>query len=120
MSQAVSAAGERQDALERELHRLRDALASAGVLRVIVYGSFARGDVGPESDLDLLVVVPEDGLAYLQRLRRLYAVAGPALPCDILAYTEAELAALAEGSDLVATALREGRTIYARPLSPGV
>jgi len=120
MNTAVSAAAARQGVLARELARLAGVLAGAGALRVIVYGSFARGDVGPDSDLDLLVVVPEDGLGFLTRLGRLYALARPALPCDLLAYTEAELQALTEGSDLIATALREGRAVYPLPPSPGV
>lgn len=109
-----SGAAARREDLARELARWTAALAAAGVLRVLVYGSFARGDSGPESDLDLLVVVPEDGLALPQRLARLYALLVPPgrLHCDLLAYTERELAALAPVSDLVAAALREGRTVY--------
>lgn len=33
----------------------RDELASAGVRRLGVYGSVARGEAGPESDIDVLV-----------------------------------------------------------------
>ncbi len=116
----MGSAPARAAALADELVRVTAALASAGALRVIVYGSVARGDIGPESDLDLLVVVPDDGLAMPVRLARLYAAAAPRLPCDLLPYTERELAALAEVSDLVACALREGRTVYARRESSGV
>jgi len=117
---ALSVAATRQAALAHELDRLSDVLAAAGALRVIVYGSFARGEVGADSDLDLLVVVPEDGLGFVERLAHLYALAQPTLPCDLLAYTEGQLSALAEASDLVATALREGRAVYARSVPPGV
>jgi predicted nucleotidyltransferase len=105
----------RQEELAEECARIAADLSAAGVLRVIAYGSFARGTAGPSSDLDLLVIVPEDGLDFRRRLARLYALASPRLPCDILAYTEAELAALVPSSDLIATALREGRTVYCRP-----
>lgn len=120
MSGRGSAAAARRSALDRELERLTEVLAQAGALRVIVYGSYAKGEVGPESDLDLLVVVPEDGLGFVQRMGRLYALAQPLLPCDLLAYTEHELRALAGASDLIAAALREGRQVYGRPPSPGV
>ena len=36
----------------------RLATATDGA-RVIVFGSYARGEAGPESDLDLLVIEPE-------------------------------------------------------------
>ena len=111
---------ERAAALRQELLRVTAALAEAGALRVIVYGSVARGTITPESDLDLLVVVPEDGLPLPQRLARIYAAASPTLPCDILPYTERELAALGRVSEVVACALREGQTVYARPDSSGV
>ena len=117
---ASSVAAQRHTALAQELDRLVRVLAADGALRVIVYGSFARGDVGPASDLDLLVVVPPDGATFVERLGRLYAVTRPVLPCDMLAYTEDELAALAAGTELVAGALQEGRVVYARSPSPGV
>lgn len=98
-------------ALDAELRRLLPLLAEAGALRVILYGSCAHGKCGPASDLDLLVVVPEDGQPLLQRLGRLYARLEPAVPCDILAYTPAELDMLAS-SPVVAAALSEGLTVY--------
>jgi uncharacterized protein len=35
-------------------------LKKAGVLRSAIFGSFARGDAGPESDVDILIDFPED------------------------------------------------------------
>lgn len=118
--EASGPAEQRRRALEAECGRIAAVLAAAGVLRVILYGSLAAGTVSPASDLDLLVVVPEDGLSVPRRLGRLYALARPQLPCDILAYTAAELAALAPVSDLLADALRSGRTVYVRSESVGL
>jgi predicted nucleotidyltransferase len=39
----------------RRIEAHRDELASAGVRRLGVYGSVARGEAGPESDIDVLV-----------------------------------------------------------------
>lgn len=36
------------------------ALKRAGVLKSALFGSFARGEAGPESDVDLLVEFPDD------------------------------------------------------------
>ena len=46
---------------EAELRRIAEkvALASGAVL-VLVFGSVARGESGPESDLDLLLVLEDD------------------------------------------------------------
>jgi predicted nucleotidyltransferase len=35
-------------------------LKKAGVLRSSLFGSFARGEAGPESDVDILIEFPED------------------------------------------------------------
>ena len=35
-------------------------LKRAGVLRSALFGSFARGEAGPESDVDILVELPDD------------------------------------------------------------
>lgn len=105
-------------ALDAELRRLLPLLVEAGARRVILYGSCAVGTCQPSSDLDLLVVVPEDGLALGARLGRLYAHLAPAVPCDLLAYTASELEGLRD-SPLIAAALRSGRTLYPSEESAG-
>jgi hypothetical protein len=48
----------------------RDDLRSYGVQSISVFGSVARGDAGPESDVDLLVDVDDDvSLFGLSRLK---------------------------------------------------
>jgi predicted nucleotidyltransferase len=41
-------------------------------LQIYLFGSAARGDAGPDSDYDIMVVVPDDTPADLQRSRRGY------------------------------------------------
>jgi predicted nucleotidyltransferase len=83
--------------------------------RIIVFGSHARGDATEASDLDLLVVVPED-TDIKSATRDMYEVLDD-LPIakDIVVAT---LADLERFGNLVGTilqpALREGVTIYER------
>ena len=105
--------------LEAELRRLLPLLVEAGASRVVLYGSACRGEVRADSDLDLLVVMPPDAAPLPVRLARLYGGLAPRVPCDILAYTPAELRALAALPGPVAQALAEGRTVYQCPPSDG-
>ena len=45
--------------LESYIGRLKESLGTQ-LKRIVVYGSKARGDAGPESDLDVLVIVQND------------------------------------------------------------
>lgn len=48
------------DELRRRIEPERDALHAEGVQGVYVFGSVARGEAGPESDVDLLIDVGPD------------------------------------------------------------
>ncbi len=84
-------------------------------LRIILFGSQARGTAGSGSDVDLLVVLPEvaDKRKAAIEIRR--ALAGFPVCKDIIVTTPDEIA---RRGDLVGTilrpALREGRVLYER------
>jgi len=62
------------------------------IVQLAIYGSKARGDSHPESDLDVLLIVRNEADALRRPLRRLgydLAVAFNTVP-SILAYTQAE------------------------------
>jgi uncharacterized protein len=87
---------------------------------IILFGSRARGTAGPQSDVDLMVVVKE-GFGPLRsrrlELTRLWRALGSFLvPKDILLFSRDEVERW-RGSlnHVVARALREGKVIYERP-----
>jgi predicted nucleotidyltransferase len=75
--------------IEEARHRLADC-SDIHVLAVLPFGSRATGEGRPESDLDLLVVVPDDEATNetWQRLRQ--ALRGIKVPIDLLLYSATE------------------------------
>ena len=83
-------------------------------LRVILFGSFATGKVGPNSDIDVLVVMPE-GTHRRQTAQHLYRqIRGLGVPFDILVATPEDLEKHQNNIGLIyQTVLKEGKGIYA-------
>lgn len=82
--------------------------------QVILFGSHARGDAGPGSDLDFLVVEPsvEDPAEEAVRLRR--TLRGLGLFADVLVVSEREAEEWRDvHGSLIHSALAEGRQIEA-------
>lgn len=76
------------EALPVVIDRLRSTLQP---LAIYLHGSFARGCVGPDSDLDLVVVLRESSLSFYERAARAYrALANVGVPVDLQVYTKAE------------------------------
>ena len=81
--------------------------------RIIVFGSFARGDTHELSDLDL-IVVKETHERFFDRIGRVRDACRQ-LPVDVqpLVYTPAELDDMVgRGNAFLETALAEGRVVY--------
>lgn len=52
------------DLLERNREQILRVCAKHGALNVRVFGSFARGEAGPDSDVDLLIDVASEHSAW--------------------------------------------------------
>lgn len=81
--------------------------------KVILFGSQARGDAGPESDVDLLVVFTENVNRRERRVEILRLLRDAPFAKDVLVATTADVANPLIGSAL-ADAVREGVTVYER------
>jgi len=83
--------------------------------RIYLFGSKARGDYGPDSDFDLMVVVPDDALENRKRSRLAYErLWGTGTAADVLVWTHGRFESRAHlRASLSGTILREGRLLYA-------
>jgi len=83
--------------------------------RIYLFGSTARGDAGPDSDYDLLIVVSDDVPASRRSPDLGYAVAeGLPRSGDFLVWTRHRFdSRLHLKASLPSTVLREGKLLYA-------
>jgi predicted nucleotidyltransferase len=85
--------------------------------RVYLFGSHARGDAGPDSDLDFLVVVPHSAQSRYERAVQAYRVLSRTdHPTEIVVLTRAEWEKeIKAPSSLGSTVLREGIALHNGP-----
>ena len=101
-----------QTVLDEMVSRIREV---ASPERIVLFGSRARGEAGPESDYDILIVAPSAELPW-RRTPPLYrALAGLGVPKEIVWWTPEEIAEWrGVRSHFINTALREGKVLYER------
>jgi hypothetical protein len=83
--------------------------------RIYLFGSAARGDAGPDSDLDFCVVIPDDAPAGLLQDGGIYSLLrGMGYPKDIVPWRCGDFDARAAHvrASLPATVVREGKLLY--------
>jgi predicted nucleotidyltransferase len=91
-------------------------VAAAQPSRVILFGSYGRGDADAGSDLDIMVVKPHVPNRYEEMLRLRKAVGGVGTGVDLLVYSEAEYERRSQVPGTVLYwARKEGRPLYAAP-----
>lgn len=82
-----------------------------GALKIIVFGSFAEGDVRRSSDLDLLVVMPSQ-MSGKEWMGKIYEEVDREADSDILAFTAEELENALPVNRFLRHALATGKVIY--------
>lgn len=83
--------------------------------RIYLFGSKARGDEGPDSDYDLLMVVPDDAEPERKSGKLAYRVLwGTGAAADVIVWERTRFERRSRVvCSLPATVLREGKVLYA-------
>ncbi len=84
-------------------------------MKVILFGSRARGDARPDSDFDLLVVRESSNPRHERSAPIYTALADMPIEVEVMVYTPAEIEEWQEVPQaFVTTAVREGKVLYER------
>jgi predicted nucleotidyltransferase len=101
------------DVLDEAVQRI---LHVGSPLRVVLFGSHARGEARPDSDLDILIVEESDLPKHKRSIPYYRVLREACYGKDIVVWTPAEIEEWARVPNaFITTALREGRTLYERP-----
>ena len=102
---------------ENILHEVVERIvAAAKPSRVILFGSYGRGDADQDSDLDLMVIERRVDNRGEEMIRLQEAVGNVGVGVDVLVYSEVEVEERRDWcTSPVYWALREGRTLYVTP-----
>jgi predicted nucleotidyltransferase len=107
--------GFRMRADQRQLDELvRRIVEAVHPQKIILFGSAARGEIGPDSDVDVMVVMPE-GTHRLRTSGYLHTqLSGIPFPVDIVIATETDLKRYADDIGFIyRRVLKEGKQLYA-------
>lgn len=96
---------------------LKDAVANLvrnfAPEKIILFGSAARGTLGPDSDLDFLIIKKDLSSNSLERMRQARRAAAVKAPCDFLVLTPEEYAQRIQWEDPFYTSIMEtGKILY--------
>ena len=81
--------------------------------KIILFGSAAQGDTGPDSDADFLIIKKQTPYYGSDRIRELSPMIERNIPVDFLVYRPEEFEKrLAMGGPFLKAILKEGRVLY--------
>lgn len=82
--------------------------------RIYLFGSTARGDAGPDSDYDLMIIVAEDAPHHLRQGKAGYrALRGTGVAADVQVWSQRDFdRQLHLRASFPSTIVREGKVLY--------
>jgi len=102
-----------EDVLQEIVRRIVEAVHPD---RIILFGSYARGEPNEHSDLDIMVVAPSEAPPWKRTKPILTALRGILFPKDVVWYTPEEIDDWrGVRSHLVSRVMDEGRLLYEKP-----
>jgi predicted nucleotidyltransferase len=101
-----------QETLDEIVRRIVEGFAPE---KIILFGSHAKGSSGPDSDVDLLVVMHPGGSRRKKATEIDLSLVGVNVPVDVIVVTPEELQRDQDRiGTLIRPALKEGRVLYER------
>ncbi len=98
--------------LEKELSRVKSQLINLGALKIILFGSSVRGELGLTSDIDLIVIIESDK-DFIERSGEIYKKIQPK-DIDLFIYTPNEFNRMSKDNLFIQHILKEGKIIFER------
>ncbi len=83
------------------------------ILRIGYFGSYARGDWGVGSDLDIIIILERSDLPFTRRATGWNASELP-VPADLLVYTDDEWRSMKDQGRFYRTVMNEAMWVYER------
>jgi len=106
-----------EDVVQTKVERITEQFR---LLRVVAFGSRARGQATVSSDVDLLAVLPEVANKRHAAVVVLRALGNLPVAADVVVTTQEELARRGQvNGDVLRAALREGKVVYERSSDHG-
>ncbi|MBW1729169.1 MAG: nucleotidyltransferase domain-containing protein, partial [Deltaproteobacteria bacterium] len=101
---------ERKVKLQTSLDLIINQLKNLGVLKIIIFGSFAKGDVDVNSDLDLFVLMPSPRTGK-EWMDIIYEKIDRKVASDIIVFNEEELKEKLPSSSFLQS-ITKGKVVY--------
>ena len=101
----------RRQSLDAELERITEILPQLGVDRAFLIGDLARDEVGPQSTLDMVMVLDVPG-NFTRRSDFFASHLGPMVGSRFFVYTPEEFETQRETSIFLRSALEKGRLVH--------
>lgn len=100
--------------IEKEIQDIADQIVKKySPEKIILFGSAARGEFTPDSDVDLLIVKKDTPLYGIDRMRELRKLIKKRVAADFLVYRPEEIERrLQMGDPFIRAILTEGKVLY--------